>query len=150
MECGKLSELQQMTPKEIFERINEREREFTVTSEIVRKHRETSECKMVWMARGGDQLKEDVLEARSLPELKEKIDVFDENPERFQGPMLASLFAGAEDVGRAKSLAYFRAMQPVKEHLLKLAFQDERDGTTTKITWDMHKSWLDMLPPLRE
>jgi len=133
MDCGRVKELQNMTPKKLLADLEEKEREFQVVSDIVRKHRETTDCKMVWVTRSGSALREDMEDARLLPGIKEKLDVFDQNPKDHQTACISTLFSATEGVASAKSAAFFEQVKPLKEQLQGMAMKDEESGTETII-----------------
>uniref|UniRef100_A0A7S1SFM5 MYND-type domain-containing protein n=1 Tax=Alexandrium catenella TaxID=2925 RepID=A0A7S1SFM5_ALECA len=133
LECGRTKELQEMTPKKLFQELEEREVDFHKVTEIVKNHRETCKSKMVWLTRNGDFMREDLEDARRLPGIKDTLDDFDKNPEQHQEAALNTLFSAAEGVSRAKSLAYFQEVKEMKEQLREMARNDELQGTDTII-----------------
>jgi len=122
-----------MTPKKLLAEIEQREEEFHKVTEIVRNHRAASSCKTVWVTRGGEGMKEDLVDAQELPGIKDKLDQLSQHPDQHQQATFNTLFSAAEGVGRAKSLAYFDDMQALKKRLKDLARKDEENGTTTMI-----------------
>lgn len=133
MECGRAEELQQMTPKKLLDELEDREREFHKVTEIVQNHRKTAQNKMCWITRNGEQMREDLEDARTLPGIKDTLDQCDQNPAKNQQATLTTLFSAAEGVSRAKSLAYFDEIKAMKENLREMAKKDEETGTTTVI-----------------
>jgi len=136
LECGKVRELQHMTPTELLDVLEKREKEFHAASDVVRNHREQSSSKMVWLTRSGGNLHEDLQDARNLPGIKNTLDAFDETPETHKTELVSTLFSATEGVGRAKSMAYFESMKGLRERLLELAAKDAETGQTTRIQVD--------------
>lgn len=133
VDCGRVKELQEMTPKKLLSEMEEREQEFNKATEIVRRHRETAQCKTVWVTRAGDHLREDVEDARQLPGIREHLDACDADPMTNQNVTLNTLFSAVEGVSRAKSKAYYNKIQGVKEQLRSLAEKDEKAGTQSVV-----------------
>lgn len=133
-ECQKANELcAQKTPKEIIAEIDEKEREFLLVSELVKRNRSATNSKMVWVARSGECLKEDMEDARQLPGIRERLEACDRNPSGQAPTLVKTLFSATEGVSAAKSKSYFEQIEPYKEKLRELAKQDEEQGTTTHL-----------------
>eukprot|EP00427_Karlodinium_veneficum_P052610 CAMPEP_0169368362 /NCGR_PEP_ID=MMETSP1017-20121227/34204_1 /TAXON_ID=342587 /ORGANISM="Karlodinium micrum, Strain CCMP2283" /LENGTH=237 /DNA_ID=CAMNT_0009466549 /DNA_START=50 /DNA_END=760 /DNA_ORIENTATION=- len=137
MDCGKTASAQTMTPKTLLDEINVREKEFQIAAEIVRKHRESSEGKSVYVTRCGEMLKEDLEDARELPGIKDQLDNLDNAlDDKNQRVSIDTLFAAAEGVSMAKSAQYFEDIKPIKEQLAEMARRDEENSTVTMIKVD--------------
>jgi len=122
-----------MTPKKLLEELEERERQFYAATEVVKKHREQTDCKMVWITRSVDSLQEDMEDARKLPGIKDQLEQLDNNPSKSQQAGINTLFNATEGVSRAKALAYFEEIKSLKEQLKEMAKKDEQTGETTFI-----------------
>lgn len=130
MECGKVAEIQNMGPKQMVDKLEEEEKKFLKAQEIVRQHRANSNCKMVYLARTGDQLQEDMDDAKKMPHLQEKLEGYEQDPEKNHGAMVNTLFGAAEGIGAAKTLKFFEDVKPLKEEL-RVLIEQEGEGEPT-------------------
>mmetsp|Transcript_55799 Transcript_55799/g.104674 ORF Transcript_55799/g.104674 Transcript_55799/m.104674 type:complete len:162 (+) Transcript_55799:80-565(+) len=93
------------------EELAKQERQYHAVTAIVQKHRETAKNKNVWVTRYGDNMYEDLEDARKLPGLKDQLDDMDRAPSANGEAALNMLFSAAEGVSKAKTLAYFAKMK---------------------------------------
>mmetsp|Transcript_119617 Transcript_119617/g.339126 ORF Transcript_119617/g.339126 Transcript_119617/m.339126 type:complete len:254 (-) Transcript_119617:67-828(-) len=141
MDCGRTKELQEMTPKKLLQELEDREREFHVVTELVKKHRDSATNKNVWVTRNDSMLREDLEDARLLPTIKGQLEEMEKNPGQHQQAVISTLFSAAEGVSRAKTLAYFEEVKDMKEQLKEMAKEDEKAGTTTLIKCGGQQGW---------
>eukprot|EP00930_Biecheleria_cincta_P064329 TRINITY_DN49896_c0_g1_i1.p1 TRINITY_DN49896_c0_g1~~TRINITY_DN49896_c0_g1_i1.p1 ORF type:complete len:170 (+),score=46.11 TRINITY_DN49896_c0_g1_i1:53-562(+) len=111
-ECGKVvPQERKVVSAEVLKEVEEKEKQFQLVTDIVKKHRETGVNKNVFLTRYGDQMYEDLEDARNLPGIKDQLDSLDAAMSARGEQAINMLFSAAEGVGRAKTLAQFEEMK---------------------------------------